>query len=742
MLAKVITLKPGAPSKGFALVMRYVMRANEELPPGQSLDGGHFNIDDDQLYWTLDEDRLGYAEDLAGVCDGTAEDCSRKGRFKGNPVYHVAITWQEGEHPTAQQAEQACKHVMDALGFADHQAAWATHRDTDNDHVHLVINRVHPEKLIAVQPPFKKDYFTLDRCMRELELEFGYARANGPYITLDTEQGPTIVRMSRAERRARGLLKEEGARPTDRARRAEINMGADSFQSWVAGPPAQDLRKALECPGATWADAHQALAQHGVVLQTKGSGIVVTTQIDDGRILAAKASQLGRWASKAEMEKRLGPFVPAAEPKTELARAYAQYVKASMQQGHKPRPRQERQTTPEHEAKSAIEKGENHKPGRDASKTFKRDPDERALRRQQRADARAALAARFEAEQAADKALRPLQRRALRSRHQLERQELAALMRHERKALPEQARQSGQPLAVVQSLWALRAAQEREALQKRQAAERRALSARQPKATVWRKWLELEAAQGDEAALAALRGIRYREQRKKSQQMDGIEGEELDPLRKLTLAGLDAQIDIQRQLVLYRGADGRDKFTDTGPRIVMHDIGDDSLEAALRMAAQKYGGKVDITGSAEFREQAARQAVRLGIEVVDADLQAVVRDEQTRLQQGLLPRQAHLSPWAVENTAPSADKALKRQDDAGLPQFEAVDAALHAWQSATTEQSRTRAVSDWMDSMERIEKEGGSLAAANAHTRKVLGGGYDALMHQVQEQARQRGLGL
>ena len=33
MLAKVITLKPGAPSKGFAHVMRYVMRAHDELPP-------------------------------------------------------------------------------------------------------------------------------------------------------------------------------------------------------------------------------------------------------------------------------------------------------------------------------------------------------------------------------------------------------------------------------------------------------------------------------------------------------------------------------------------------------------------------------------------------------------------------------------------------------------------------------------------------------------------------------------
>ena len=55
--------------------------------------------------------------------------------------------------------------------------------------------------------------------------------------------------------------------------------------------------------------------------------------------------------------------------------------------------------------------------------------------------------------------------------------------------------------------------------------------------------------------------------------------------------------------------------------------GDDSLEAALRIAGQKYGGKVDITGSSEFRERAAREAARLNIHVLNNDLQAIVQDE-------------------------------------------------------------------------------------------------------------------
>ena len=36
----------------------------------------------------------------------------------------------------------------------------------------LVINRVHPTKLMAISVP-RGDYFLLDRCVRELELELG-----------------------------------------------------------------------------------------------------------------------------------------------------------------------------------------------------------------------------------------------------------------------------------------------------------------------------------------------------------------------------------------------------------------------------------------------------------------------------------------------------------------------------------------------------------------------------------------
>lgn len=46
------------------------------------------------------------------------------------------------------------------------------------------------------------------------------------------------------------------------------------------------------------------------------------------------------------------------------------------------------------------------------------------------------------------------------------------------------------------------------------------------------------------------------------------------------------------------------------------------------IAAQKYGGRITLTGSGAFREQAARAATRLGITVLDKDLASIVSNER------------------------------------------------------------------------------------------------------------------
>ena len=60
-------------------------------------------------------------------------------------VNHYVISWQEGEQPSHQQIDEAVSIFLDELGLNDHQTVYGLHADTDNLHLHLVINRVHPE---------------------------------------------------------------------------------------------------------------------------------------------------------------------------------------------------------------------------------------------------------------------------------------------------------------------------------------------------------------------------------------------------------------------------------------------------------------------------------------------------------------------------------------------------------------------------------------------------------------------
>ena len=676
MLAKVITLKSSSGSKGFRPVMRYVMRANEDaekLTDGEQLEAGHMNFgtpeDDasDSTWFDPRTDdladpavRAAYAEDLAHLCERAEARCRARpaSRFKGNPVYHVAITWREGEHPTRAQAERACLHVMQMLGYSEHQAAWSVHRDTDNDHIHLVINKVHPA-LATVRSTPRGDYFILDKCMRELELEFGHGRANGPYVTLDTERGPQIVRMSRAERRERGLLKDAESHISDRAARAEHNAGGtESFQSWAAGAPAAALRAAVEREGATWEDAHRAFAAFGCVIERKGSGLIVTTTVHgvegEQRVLAAKASTLGRWASRAALEKRLGEFTPPADPLPPpvSGQTYAEAVAAQRVDLDSEVPlRNEGAERPAgHESdrrKAGTESGRQERQhqqrdhsGSGQQQRGKRDQEERARRRAERQAERDALAARFAAGEAERSAEARKRREALRAKHAAERKALTERLRGERQTARADLRAQGLNTRTADSLFAFKAASAREQLAKRQRDERQALGAELSRGMVWRRWVESHAAAGDEAAQAALRGILYRERRKRHEQGNGIEGDAVDPLTALheklrrgpddlVLTTLSAERDrLGRHITYRRAATGTTAFIDRGPRIDMVARDDPSLEAALRIAAQKYGGQVLLTGSAEFQERAARMATRLGIRVVNPDLAGIVRDAQ------------------------------------------------------------------------------------------------------------------
>ena len=613
MIAKVIPLSSAGKNVGFSPVIRYIFRDDKKLENGDREPIGPVEVGQFNLYADLDslEDR----KIAADLMNHTASKIEKNGRFKGNPVYHYSINWMEGEHPTKEQVEQAVAHSLKALGMRECEAVWAIHRDTENDHVHVVVNRVHPENSIIVGPP-RRDFLILDKAMREIEIKQGWKHAPGPWVVVPGRDGkPEVVRMSKDERaRRKG---QERIPKSQQAKRAERNTGVPSFQKWLSTEVAPHVREALNRPGTGWEDVHVALARRGCSIEIKGSGMIIRSTLGE-RTLTAKASHMAYWASQSKLEAKLGPFQPPRlQVETDPARIYSKFVD---------------------DIQSSIHDG----PGI----TGKQDP-ERMAKRIDRAKARDELKARYKAEQVATKEIRPQKRRALQDIHAAERKALGEFLTSGKNNFIQQQARNGIRGKVAHSLWAREKALARGAMQKRHRQERRELTTSIPKGLVWRGWLEKQAEKGDEAAKAALRGIRYREQRQKAAVQNGIEGEELDPLKpakpklertdedpcRITLANLTPEVNTRRQIIIYRDEQGQKRFTDEGPRIVVHDKADGSLEAALRLAAQKYGGEVKLTGSAEFREEAARMAARLGIVVADEDLKRVHEHEWERIKE-------------------------------------------------------------------------------------------------------------
>jgi hypothetical protein len=151
MLAK-IPKKHSDERSSFRLLIEYVTRAD---------DGHASEIEAFTNCLSLD---TAHAE-MRAVAD-------RSARVR-DPVFHFVISWRESEQPNRAQVFEAGRAALDALGMApdEHQHVFAIHRDTDNVHLHVIVNRVNLETGRAVHPGLS--YLKLDRCMRELELRQG-----------------------------------------------------------------------------------------------------------------------------------------------------------------------------------------------------------------------------------------------------------------------------------------------------------------------------------------------------------------------------------------------------------------------------------------------------------------------------------------------------------------------------------------------------------------------------------------
>lgn len=193
-------------------------------------------------------------------------------RALSDKTYHLILSFPAGEEPAPAVLQAVEARICQGLGYGAHQRISVVHHDTDNLHVHIAINKIHPTRYTIHQP--YRDHATLGQLCAALEDEFGLRHDN------------------------------HQARQTGAASRAmdmERHAGIESVLGLVRRACHAQMRDA-----SSWQELHGVLQVHGLALRERGNGLVIVAA--DGT--AVKASSVHRDCSKARLEARLGPFVP------------------------------------------------------------------------------------------------------------------------------------------------------------------------------------------------------------------------------------------------------------------------------------------------------------------------------------------------------------------------------------------------------------------------------------------------
>jgi len=503
-----------------------------------------------------------------------------------DPVMPIVVSWEQGEHPTDEQAFAAGRAVLDALGMAEHQYMFAVHRDTDNDHLHIMVNKVHPER--GQVPPLKFTKMTLDKTMREIELRQGWRHTNGPYAVKERD-GKKVVDWKHESAQARIAEREAKRRSKPgRARDMEAFTGNESLAEYVQGDAKKDALATLD-NGGGWQELHSAFARHGLAIKPKGPGFAIHSTRDPSQT-PVKASAMSQALGGGRLTKRIGEY-------------------------QEPRP--ERQ--PE--------------PGREYTKERpKRDPAMREDHREARASERQGLRDRYQTFRTEWNAAKAPARAGMYENQQQRRKALAARAKARREHIRDSGLSSAERRAFY-SVAAMDAASAKKELAEKIKAEREAFRNERPQD--YRAWVADRAQEGDPAAIRQLRGWAYQDKRTAR----AMERAEAAAERGPNLAASDSQahdpaaprrlservswtVDRQTGTVDYR-LDGREAFRDSGRRIDYTSEGQqdaDAIEAGLLLAREKFGAQgLRVTGPDEFRERVLAVAIERGLDVKFTD---------------------------------------------------------------------------------------------------------------------------
>ena len=520
----------------------------------------------------------------------------------GDPLYHFQISWRPGERPSQKQWHDAAERVLRELEFQDHQYVIVAHEDRAHFHIHIMVNRIHPETYRAHSPYF--DILCIDRVLRQIEHEQGWSEDVGTY-RWDDEQGKPILNSIHE----RAALRKASVCSRGKAGDFERFQGAQSVETYAKDKPAKELSQLLTGQSVSWQDVHGLLQKHGLRLfRSEFGGYTVGAVNTDIRVKASRVFRdtFAGKVNRQNTERKLGEWQPPTDSVT--------------------------RSTVEHSYAQTAD-------------------DKRVESRKRRAEARAELKRDFQAYRATQRDAQ----KAFTATIVCRRKDLYESYKQTKKHIRER------PIAWTEKKSLLsQAAFEYAILRGRLSNEskrgRLALEAKR-----YQMWIAERAENGDKRAAAQLRGWRYQDHRNvRSTELDlraqaeAVHLSAAEPNRARTpsdwdelsndrLKAIQKSEQVSEMLsrtrwiinsrtghVSYAVA-GKLAVVDRGRALSVVSSDDAAVLLGLEMAQIKFGSRLSATGSAEWREHVARTAVRYGINVEFTDAQMNAWMEEERL---------------------------------------------------------------------------------------------------------------
>ena len=509
---------------------------------------------------------------------------------------HYELAWPPGERPSRPQWMDCASYTLNALGYQDHQYMVVAHDDKKHFHIHIMVNKVHPETFKAHTP--YRNWLTLDAAMRVLEARYGWTHTAGP--TRWDEESKQAVRASYSERNA---LRTAQQQPTGAAAKFEHYHDEESLQTYMRREVAPLVRTLLTRQNVRWEVLHTFLAKYHLRIEKGEAGGYTVLAADHN--IRVKASDVFRnnfagRVNRETTESVLGPWTPASTSIQHSAPHLAQHSERNIAQ------REERKAQRRAERSALMDEYNQYRNRqREVCKAFTTDGRDctqylRDVLRQQKKEIRS-----------------------------------SALSWPDKKVLLSQA--AAQSVLEIRDLKLSIQRRRQEAFPKN-----------------LRSWVADRAADGDARAAAQLRGWRYADQRNQRRLDARLEANAMHigpppdhdsstdwaDLAQQRLAAQQKQQALANQIAAPRiwkidrktgdvsyALNGQVSVIDRGRVVTVLNQDKAAVLFGLEMAIQKYGSRIACTGTVEWKRMVSKVAAQHGISVqfTDPEMQHALR---------------------------------------------------------------------------------------------------------------------